>query len=314
MEKKLYKSAIDQVSFDNQLDEKILNYLSENSGGNNMDNKKWKFKFSTSVAIATCTVFMVSATGYAAIRYFNNIAHMDYGLTSQDISDGEGISSSEDDNEVFMDTSEIRDKMSTDVSDMLLLVEEKGSNKVNWNEKRVWKDTAPVYISNDGVDWKLDEEGPTGIVTEYTYSSYEMAIQDAEFPNVMKELLSKFKMNYGVLEEYSTEVSSDVYRKSVSGEFTYQGGKILVELSHDESGENGVSVYTGVERTINQRTYDAKNGVTYQLSDSEHDGIIKTTTLISSGSYSLLLQFEELADNEIYTILNDIDITGLNLQ
>ena len=126
MEKKLYKSAIDQVSFDNQLDEKILNYLSENSGGNNMDNKKWKFKFSTSVAIATCTVFMVSATGYAAIRYFNNIAHTDYGLTSQDISDGEGISSSEDDNEVFMDTSEIRDKMSTDVSDMLLLVEEKG--------------------------------------------------------------------------------------------------------------------------------------------------------------------------------------------
>lgn len=314
MEKKLYKSAIDQVSFDNQLDEKILNYLAKNSGGNNMDNKKWRFKFSTSVAIAACTAFMVSATGYAAIIHFNNISHMDYGLVSENVSDGKEAPINENGDEGFVDTSEHRDRMSTDVSDRLLLVEEKGSNQVNWNEKRVWKDTAPVYISNDGMDWKLDEEGPTGIVTEYMYSSYEMAIQDAEFPNVMSNLLSKVEMNYGVFEEYSTEIGSDVYRKRVSGEFAYQEGKMFVELSEDEGVGHGVSIYTGVDRVTNQRTYQTEDGGTYQLSDNEIDGIVQTTTLISSGAYSLILQFEGLSDNDIHTLLNEIDLSGLNLQ
>ena len=312
MEKKLYKSAIDQVAFDDQLDEKVLNYLSENAGGNNMSEKKWKIKLSTSVAIAACAVFMVSATGYAAIQYFSNISHMDYGLVSNNTSDGSEVSINEKGNEAFTDTSEIRDIMLNNASDMVLLVEEKGDSTVNWREKRVWNDKTPSYTSNDGIDWELDEESLATIITEYTYSNYEMAIRDAQFPNVMKDLLSKVEMNYGVFEEYSTALSSDVYRKRVSGEFTYQGGKIFVQLAHDERGENGVSVYTGVDKTTNQRTYNTQDGITYQLSDNENEGIIQTTTLISSESYSLVIQFEGLSDNEIHTVLNDIDLTDLN--
>lgn len=314
MEKKLYKSAIDQVSFDNQLDEKILNYLAKNSGGNNMDNKKWRFKFSTSVAIAACTAFMVSATGYAAIMHFNNISHMDYGLVSENVSDGKETPIDKDGDEGFADTSEHRDRMLNEVSDMVLLIEEKGNNKVNWGEKRVWKDITSSYKSNDGIQWEVDEANPAGIITEYTYSNYEIAIKDAQIPNVMSNLLSKVEMNYGVLEEYSTELSSDVYRKSVSGEFTYQGGKMFVELSEDEGLGYGVSIYTGVDRVTNQRTYQTEDGVTYQLSDNEIDGIVQTTTLISSGAYSLILQFEGLSDNDIHTLLNEIDLSGLNLQ
>ncbi|MGL4373234.1 MAG: hypothetical protein ACRCS6_05580 [Turicibacter sp.] len=312
MDKNLYKSAVDQVAFDEQLEKKIINYLAENSGGKNMKRTNWKMKFSTSMAVAACTIFMVSVTGYAAVMHFSQVSHIENGLVAQNGNEATDVSSS-----AFIETSELRARMLKENSDLVLLTEEMGSSEVNWEKKTIWKDTTPAYYSNDGIEWDEDKTAPAGIMTQYAYSNYEMATKDAQMPNVMKKLLSKVEMNYGAFEEYATEVSADVSTKRVIGEFAYQDGKLFVDLSQELSNfemlEAGVFVYTGVESATNQRTYQAQDAMTYQLSDQTNDGVTQTTTLVSNGDFRLIIQFEGLLENEIHTLLDGLDLSGLEM-
>lgn len=313
MDKNVYKSAVDQVVFDEQLEKKIINYLSENSGGKTMKRANWKIKFSTSMVVAACTIFMVSVTGYAAVMHFSHVSHIENGLVAQNGNEDTDVASSE----VFIDTSELRARMLKEDSGLILLTEEIGSSDVNWGEKTIWKDTTPAYYSNDGIEWEKDKTVPDGIMTQYIYPNYEMATKDAQMPNVMKNFGTEVQMNFGAFEEYATEVSSDVSTKRMIGEFAYQDGKLFVDLSQDLSNfkmlENGVIVYTGVDAATNQRSYQAQDGMTYQLSDQTNDGVTQTTTLVSNGAYRLIIQFESLTENEIHTLLDGIDLSGLEL-
>lgn len=318
MNKNVYRSAVNQVKFDEQMDKKIMDYLAKKSG-ERISMKQSKCKMKVAITVAACAVCMISGTTYAAVKYFKNIAHMDYGLVAKDDINGIEISTGVDEESVFPDTSKIRSEMGGSTSGFVLRSEERGSDGVKWDTKKTWKDVTPTYISEDGIKWERDEAAGAAMMTQYTYTQYEMATQDAGMPNVMKTLLDITSMcEAATYEAYTIEESEDIIRKRVVGVFAYEEGKLEVDLSQDlgalEDGNHGTVVITGVNKATNQRTYQTQKGMTYQLSDNINDGITKTTTLVSSGDYSLIIQFENLTDQAIHTLLEEIDLSAFELE
>ncbi len=324
MNRELYKSSVNKIRFDDQLEEKTLNYINQIANKErvnimkNTNKSKWKMKMSASTAVAACAVCVLSVTAYAAVANIDKVSHNDYGFVSNTNMEINDKSISTKELEEFLNTSEIRTKMANDNSGMELISEENGKDGVNWSKKSTFKDNSYTYTSDDTTDWSIDEEASTGIITEYAYENYEMAIKDAGLPNVMEKILSKGGINKGAfLEEYSTEESSDISKKRVIGEFDYKNGKVSVDLSKysmtDGIQGNGYSVITGIDKSTNQREYQSQNGIKYQLSDNKDDKITKTTTMVSSGSYCLIIEFEGLSDNEIHTILDSLDLSGFNI-
>ena len=85
MKRDVYKSAVDKLKFDEQLDNKIMDYLSENTIKGEYNMKKMnKRKMGISIATAACSVLMISGVTYAAVMSFKNVSHMDYGIAVND--------------------------------------------------------------------------------------------------------------------------------------------------------------------------------------------------------------------------------------
>ncbi|WP_195940150.1 hypothetical protein [Romboutsia sp. 1001713B170131_170501_G6] len=313
MKRDTYKSAVDKLKFDEQLDNKIMDYLSENTIKGEYNMKKVnKRKMGVSIATAACSVLMISGVAYAAVMNFKDVSHMDYGLAVNNETSNPIV---ENKNGKIKDTSAQREEMSKEDSGYKLISEEMPAKNEKWIKKTVWKDMTTSYNSNDGENWGIDNEASIGITTNYAYKNYEDATKDAKMPNIMNSLRSKVKMNkQAFYEEFSTEGSSDISGKQVSAEFEYKKGKIHTELYNDLSNDanSGISVITGVNEATNQREYMSKEGIKYKLSDNTNDDITKTTTLVSNGSYSLVVQFENLSDDEIHIILDNLDLSQLD--
>lgn len=319
MKKNVYKSAVDKVAFDEELENKIMNYLSEN-----IDEKEkeirgvWKMKNKMKISVATvaCTLLTVSAVSYAGVSYFRSTSHMDYGLTTQGDTSGENISTNINNSGTFDETSEHRNRMEKENAGFELFLEEKGTDKVNWTKKSVWKDSTPAYNSKDGKLWDVDGSVSPYMSTEYEYSKYETALKDAEMPNIMRKLMPQLKLTQSpVLKEHHTEENPTITSKTVDGNFDYKGKNISVELNKylTQIENTGVSVITGIEKATNQREYKTQNDVVYKLSDNTNDKITKTTSVVSTGNYNLIIQFEGLSESEIHEILDNIDLSGLNM-
>ncbi len=58
----------------------------------------------------------------------------------------------------------------------------------------------------------------------------------------------------------------------------------------------------------NQREYISAQGDTYQLSDDNATGVLRTTTLISYDEYNIIITFTHLSDQEIHEILAAISM------
>lgn len=105
------------------------------------------------------------------------------------------------------------------------------------------------------------------------------------------------------------EEEEAVIARNLLGTFAYKEGKMNVDLSQSDEGyETGVVVITSLEEVVNQREYVAKSGVTYQLSDTTKDGVTRTTTLLSSNNYTLIIEFENLTEESIYELLDNLDV------
>lgn len=311
MKKNLYKSAIDKVPFDERLDEKITEYISENGVQKKSITKiPWKMNGKISVAAAACAVCMISVTTYAAVTYFKDTAHIDYGLTTKS-EDKDSINYN--DTGILEDTSDIRSKLANDLA-YELVSEEKGNSEVKWNKKSVFKDKSASYHSDDTIKWEVDKEDSKSIITEYAYQNYELATKDAGLPNIMDKLIGKVTMSSNALvKECSIEDNPNINSKQILGDFDYKKGRISLDLSQDLTNKDGssgnYSVITGINKATNQRSYESKDGITYKLSDNVNDGIKKTTTLITKGAYNLIIEFYALSENEIQEVLDNIDLS-----
>ncbi|MGL4913265.1 MAG: hypothetical protein ACRC3Y_12635 [Romboutsia sp.] len=318
MNKGLYKSSVDKIKFDENLEGKTLNYINERgSKMNNTKKSKWKMKMSASTAVAACTICVLSATAYAAVLNLNNVSHSEYGFVSKESISEE--SNSKDSLDKFLNTSEIRNKMKQESSDIKLVSEESNVDGVNWVMKSVFKDENKIYTSDDKIKWEADKSQGASLITEYLYSDYEKAIKDAKLPNVMKNILSMVDSNKcAFLEEYSNENKAEISKKRVMGAFDYKKGKISVDLSkylNINEGENsGYNAISDIEKATNQREYQSKDGSVFKLSDNNNDGSLKTTTMVSSGEFCLIIQFENINDSDIHTILDNLDLTEFGIE
>lgn len=318
MNKKLYQSSVDRIKFDEQLEYKTVDYINkkiyeERNKTMNNNRFKWNLKISASTTVAACTICILSATAYAAVTNTNKIEYTKNGFISKSNREINDELVNENESVEISNTSEIRDRMENDKPGIELISEEKGNSKSNWIKKSTFRDNTKSYISEDTINWDVDKEDPTEIITEYIYKSYDMAIKDAGFPNIIEKVFCESSMNKDTfLKEYSTKESSNITRKSVIGNFNYKKGKVSIDLSklstESEMIGNEYSVITDIEKTTNQREYNSKDGIEYKLSNS---GDNKTTTIINSGSYLLMIQFECLSENEIYTILDKLDVSSL---
>lgn len=313
MKKNAYKSAVDKIKFDEQLDSKIMDYIKENNikGEDTMKNNI-KNKKKSSVAVAACAVFLLSGATYASVMNFRDVSHSKYGLVAETNKEYKGVEKDFGTGEEVSNTKEQRGQMEKLNIGYEVISEENGDSNVRWKKKSILKDTSLSYKSDDKKTWEVDVYAPVGMTTKYSYDDYNTALEDSKMPNIMKNLLSKVKVNEEItVDEYYTEESTDITRKVVNGEFNYKFGKINVELSK-ELNNNGVYVITGIEEATNQRDYQTEEGITYKLSDNIDGKILKTTTLASKGNYNLIIQFENLSDSEIEMLLESIDLSALD--
>lgn len=322
-----YKKAMEQVTFDQHLDQKIMDYVISHGEGINKKNTKRARSIRTA-AVAACMVCLVTGAVFAAAVHFRNVTPVEHGLVAKDSSEvlkdtNKSGNTSNTKDTVFSDTGEIRSLMAEDSTEYQLLKEEKGTRKTNWIQKMKWHRNSSSYYSEDGVQWQKDESIGTEILDEYIYASYTKGAKDAALPDVMKNLNSQVKLDGNVsFGEYSNllygehvERNDAVNSRQLKAVFSYKKGKVLTDLSQDmtmKAGEKGsFGVITGTEPTVNHRTYHGANSMTYELSDSTVDGTLKTTTLVSSGPYQLILQFENLSEQAIHEVLDQLDLSGL---
>lgn len=316
MNKELYKSSVDKIKFDEKLESRTLNYIYkslDNQGDVRMNSNKdkWKLKLSASTAVAACTICVLSATAYAAVTNTKKIEHTKHGFTSKRNIEMKDESVTDSELVEILDTSKIRTRMEKDNSEIELISEETGDSTLNWIKKYTFKDSSKTYISDDTINWEVDKEDPDKIITEYIYKNYDIAIKDSGLPNIMENIFFKSFINNGaLLEEYSTEYDYNNLEKRVVGEFNYRKGNISIDLSKYSKKDSEYAVITDTEKTTNQREYNSKSGIKYKLSDSSDN---KTSTMISSGYYCLNIKFEKLSEDDIYDILEKLDLSGLDM-
>ena len=311
MKKNVYKSAVDKINFDENLDSKIIDYLKINgSKGENVMKNNSKNKRKTSIA-AACAVCLLSGATYASVMNFREVSHVPNGLVAQTNKQDEGNTKDLGEGEKLTDTKEQREQMEKGNVGYKVVSEEKANSNVKWNKKTILKDATSSYKSDDNKIWEVDKEASVSMMTEYVYDDYKTALDDANMPNIMKNLLSKVKINEEVtVDEYYTEESTEIIRKVVTGEFDYKTGNMNVEVSKHINND-GVSVITDINEVTNQREYETKDGTLYRLSDSVDGKVSKTTTIISKGDYYLIIQFKNLDDKDIETLLENIDLSTI---
>lgn len=311
MEKNAYKSAVDKINFDENLESKIIDYLKENNlkGDNTMKNYN-KNKKKISIA-AACAICLLSGATYASVMNIRDVSHVPNGLVAQTNKQDNSTTKDLDNGEKITDTKEQREQMGNDNLGYEVVSEEQANSNVKWKKKSILKDTTSSYKSDDNKTWEVDESASVSMMNKYAYDDYNTALYDSNMPNVMKKLISKVKINKDIIvEEHYTEESTDIIRKVVTGEFSYKGGKMNIEISKNINN-NGVSVITDINEVTNQREYKTKDGTSYKLSDSMDMEKLKTTTIVSKGNYNLIMQFENLEDRDIEKLLENIDLSTL---
>ncbi len=255
------------------------------------------------IKAAACILFLSISGGtvYAAVQHFRNVEHMKYGLET-------GITEKEATDESTV-SSMTTEKLPEKEDKVEVITEEKGDESTAWITKEVRQREYSGYISDDGINWREDE--PHIIEeTEYSYTDYSTACKD----NDIAELFTtsyKQNGNTAVIQEVVQGVFNQV--KLVSS-FEYKNGKFKVEESKDLEWDNSKEMenllITSTEPVTNQREYTSLQGYTFKLSDDNETGIVRTTTLISYNEYNVILSFTDLSDQEIYEILDTININN----
>lgn len=189
---------------------------------------------------------------------------------------------------------------------------EKGAEGDVWliktTEEEVDKDH---FSSDDGVDWKREPQYYR--YTKCTFNDFEAACKELDIVNIFDKAYALKGDGTYTHQEYK-ENKKDEYMPSsdsLGATFSYHRGYFDLSQSwyRDEDKtaeeERTFMVITG-EDTTNKREYDSKNNLHFALSDSEQDGKIATTTVLSFDEYDVTIQFFDLSEKEIHEILDSI--------
>ena len=100
------------------------------------------------------------------------------------------------------------------------------------------------------------------------------------------------------------------YRSTtVSAEFTYRAGVVEVLQDRSESGVAEDSAFSiKLSNTSNERTYTTTSGLGLTLVDTEEDGELYTTVMVSDGKVNGYLRFRGLTEDEIREVLDTVKL------
>jgi len=148
--------------------------------------------------------------------------------------------------------------------------------------------------------------------TVYNYDSYAAALEDAgmkdrftvEYPsrNVIRTVTEDRKAS-------ETQGAEGYRSTTVSAEFTYRAGVVEVLQDRSEVGVSEDSAYSvKLSNTSNERNYTTKAGLEFTLVDTEEDGELYTTVMVSDGKVNGYLQFRGLSEDEIREVLDTVKL------
>lgn len=255
----------------------------------------------------------VSTTVYAAANHFKNINITDYGMAVSDSTSDE-ITITEDEKEPSpLNTQKIREEMEA-AADMTQIVgSETGTASDKWIKKITSIDETPLYQSDDRVNWTKDTEHKGTLCVEYQYQTVSDALTDNNFPNIIGEGLQKYTLlsGYATYREFYPQQQDQLDHKEVTASFNVDGGgSAALSVSWTYMAEDVAyhAIIGGTSPALNGRTYTAADSTVYTLSDYSDNGSGKpqTIAMVSSGSYTLTVVFQDMTENNILKVLDDI--------
>lgn len=204
------------------------------------------------------------------------------------------------------------------------LEEQKGTKDTNWSYMVKKLEITPQYSSDDGKNWKQDDEDRY-YYTDYTYDTLAKLRADKVMPVIFNEkafdgfILDDSKILY---REGHLEEEKEVTNKSYGA--TYLNGKKMMEINLEkdetfqkrkEEGveENSINFVIASEdgKTENQRHYTTKKNVKYALEDVTRDKKKATFAYLSGNGYTISLFFTNMSEQEIHNVLDTVDATEL---
>ncbi len=272
-----------------------------------MHKSKTPRRLSGIVAAAAAAVLLIGGPASAAVLYNNNVRLSIKGLTT-----GENIDVSfhpEEGEPLHVDLPEMSGENTiTPVS------EEKGTSSTPWLNKKVWDETYEVWDSDDAVNWTKGYQ--TTRVTEYRYADYFTAAEHAGFEKPFRTNYTGDVFYYEwehLPEESDMAAGTDsTMDYGITGEFSCGNGHFSIdqqkyrETEAEDAAGTASMVITTTGETGNEREYLNASGISFKLSDDTETGETRTTTIFTSDTCEMILQFKGLTEEEIYEVLDQI--------
>ena len=195
---------------------------------------------------------------------------------------------------------------------------EYGDSNQAWLEKKVMDETYSAYKSDENSNWIPYEI--TEKITEYKYEKYSDAVKDVKFVNAFNRDYSGttyYRERQPVIEEKEVSYDNiDITNYSISADLEYGSNTFAVEqikkqeyvdVSAEEMSSASVTYSTGGEIS-NERTYASSSGYEYVLADNSESGESVTVVMVPGEEYELVLTFTGMSDDDIYDVLESINI------
>lgn len=276
-----------------------------------MNRFKKILKHTTKAAAVAALVLLAGGTVSAAVMHNSGVNIFKFGLSTGGI-DTESKSEFE---------SVKLPEIPEDSGDNKTLKEHiTGGTDNAWIEKNVWDEEYLGWSSDDKIVW--EEYKKANHITEYKYKDYKTAAEDAGFGKVLKSdyMGEATYTECKYLEEDEESKSADYSINgtnyimsgtdcSIGGEFAYGNGKFTLSQSKMEDPSNTEFVVITGETTTNGREYVSSSGYVYKLADDEEFGEKRTTVMAVIGESELVLTFTGMSEEEIHTVLEDIDLS-----
>ena len=281
-----------------------------------MNNVKKISKNFTRVAAVAAGFLLIGGIASAAEKYYSNTVITVYNTGD---SSGDYTIMPKDDNYSFI-TYEgsyiFPEETITNV-----IEHEYGDSNQAWLEKKVMDETYSAYKSDENSNWIPYEI--TEKITEYKYEKYSDAVKDVKFVNAFNRDYSGttyYRERQPVIEEKEVSYDNiDITNYSISADLEYGSNTFAVEqikkqeyvnVSAEEMSSSSVTYSTDGEIS-NERTYTSSSGYEYVLADDGESEKSVTVVTISGDEYELVLTFAGMSDDDIYDVLESINIKGL---
>lgn len=196
---------------------------------------------------------------------------------------------------------------------------EYGNSDQTWLEKKVMDEIYSAYKSDENSDWTPYDISER--ITEYKYEKYSDAVEDAKFVNAFNKDYAGtayYRERQPVIEGDETSYDNiDITNYSISADLKYGSDTFSVEQIKmkkyvDVSAEVASSVTYSTDGEIsNGHTYKSTSGYEYVLADNSESGESVNVVTISGEEYELVLTFTGMSDDDIYDVLESVNIRGL---